>query len=275
MTGEAGALYDARTVHVRTTPYERRFSHRVYQLCLDVDRIGEALAAQRVVAHNRPGLMSFYEADHGDRTGAPLRPWAERAFAAAGVALDGGAIRLLAFPRVLGYVFNPISLFFGYGPDGALRGIIYEVNNTFGHSHAYVARAEGAGPHRHEAKKLLHVSPFFAVEGDYRFTVTAPERGFTLLVENWVDGRRTHLASLKGKRAAWTDRALLVRLLALPLMTLKVTAAIHWQALFIWLRGARYHRTPRPPQTPFSSARALANAAETATLPPRAQRKVG
>lgn len=244
--------YDNRTVHVRFAPFERRFEQRVFHLLLDIDRIADAAAGLRLLSYNRPGAFAFYDRDHGDRSGAPLRPWAESALHAAGVDLNGGAIKLLTFPRVFGYVFNPISIFFGYGPDGRLRGVVYEVNNTFGESHAYAAAiADGAD---HTTKKRLHVSPFFDVEGRYVFRVRAPDERFALAIENVVAGRRVHLATLTGARVALTDRALLAALLRLPAMTLQVTAGIHWQALQLWLRGARYRRKPAPPRAPVSCA---------------------
>lgn len=254
------ALYHARTVHIRFAPFERRFSYRVAQVFLDVDRIGAELAGNALMAYNRFGLFSFHDRDHGDRSGAPLRPWAERAFAAAGVHLDGGPVRLLCFPRVLGYVFNPISVFFGYGPQGELRGVIYEVNNTFGETHAYVAPAQSL----HEAEKALHVSPFFDVTGAYRFTLRPPDGALALTIENMVNGRRTHLATLRGRAVPLDAKALAGVFFALPLMTLKVIAAIHWEALHLWIRGAGYRRKPSPPSRVFSFARP----ARQLSLPP-------
>jgi len=244
-------LYEGRTVHIRFAPFERRFSYRVAQVFLDIDRIAADLSGHALIGYNRPALFSFYDRDHGDRSGAPLRPWAEAAFASAGIALDGGPVRLLCFPRVMGYVFNPLSLFFGYGPDGAVRGVIYEVNNTFGESHAYVA---AAGIHA-EADKRLHVSPLFDVTGAYRFTLRPPGAALALTIENRVGGVRQHLATLRGRRAALNDAALASLFLRLPLMTLQVILAIHYQALRLWLRGARYRSKPPPPDDPFSSAR--------------------
>ncbi len=246
--------YDNRTIHVRFVPFERRFEQRIFQVFLDIDRVAETAAELRLLSYNRPGVFAFYDRDHGDRSGAPLRRWAEDALAAAGVELDGGAIRLLTFPRVLGYVFNPLSIFFGYGPDGQLRGVIYEVNNTFGETHAYAA-AVGDGAD-HTAKKRLHVSPFFDVDGRYTFRLRAPGDRFALAIENVVAGRRTHLATLAGTKVALTDRALLASFARLPLMTLQVVAGIHWQALQLWLRGARYRRKPAPPRAAVSCAEA-------------------
>lgn len=238
---------DGRTTHVRYTPFERRFSYPLAQVLLDINHVGEAAKAVKLFAYNRFNLLSFHDKDHGDRTGAPLRPWAEMMFARGGVELDGGRIELLCFPRVLGYVFNPISVFFGYGPDDALRGVIYEVNNTFGETHSYVAAACEESASRHQTAKRLHVSPFMGVEGGYRFAVQAPTDTFHLTIENMVAGERTHLATLVARRHAFTDGWALRSFLALPFSTLQVIAGIHWQALKLWLRGAKYHSRPAPP----------------------------
>jgi hypothetical protein len=181
-----------------------------------------------------------------------LRAWVEAAFAAHDIQLDGGAVRLLAFPRLFGYVFNPLSVFFGYGPDGRLRGLLFEVNNTFGETHSYVAPYRGGEDLI--APKRFHVSPFFDVTGEYRFRVAAPDERLSLKIDNLAGGARTHLATLKGKRRALSSGALLAALLGAPLMTLKVIAAIHWEALHLWRRGARYRPKPTPPPDGFTAA---------------------
>jgi DUF1365 family protein len=237
-------LFEGLTVHCRYTPYRRRFSFRFAQVLVDIDRIGAGARGRSLFSYNTPNLVSLYDKDHGDRSGAPLRAWAEQRFADAHVTLDGGAIRLLCFPRVFGFVFNPISIFFGYGPNGDLRGAIYEVNNTFGDTHAYVARFDGDAPAPHEAQKQLYVSPFFRVEGAYTFRLKGLDDTLLLTIENTVDGARTHFATLAVKRAPLTDARLAKMLITLPFMTLAVVAGIHWHAFFIWLRGARYHKRP-------------------------------
>lgn len=247
--------YDAMTAHVRFAPFVRRFAYKLAQILIDVDDPESAARGLKLLGVNRGGLFSYYDKDHGDRSGARLRPWAERAFAQAGITLDGGPIRLLCFPRVLGYVFNPLSVFFGYGPDGNLRGVIYEVNNTFGETHSYVAPAQGDAAERHATPKRFHVSPFMDVTGDYHFTICRPDKNFYLFIENRIEGKRAHIASLLGRRVDLTDRWLLGVFARLPLMTLQVIAGIHWEALWIWLRGAGYRDKPAPPQQPATLAR--------------------
>lgn len=254
--GVAGAYaYRNRTAHVRYAPFKRAFSYDLYQLFLDIDRLEETAAGLRLFSVDRPGVFGFRRADHGPKDGSPLRPWAEELWHKAGVDLEGGKIWLLCFPRMLGYVFNPLSVWFGYGPNGDWRGVIYEVRNTFGESHVYVAKAGSD----HAAAKAFHVSPFFAVEGDYHFAVREPGERFALRVENRVGGELRHLATLAGERAALNDAGLLGVLVGMPFMTLGVTAAIHWEALWIWLKGGRYHKKPPPPAVPASPARGLAD----------------
>lgn len=245
-THSPGAAMDGVTTHVRYAPFKRRFAYPLAQILIDIDRVDEVARDCRFLGHNRFNLFSFHDRDHGDRSGAPLRAWAEARFADAGVALDGGRIELLCFPRVLGYVFNPLSVFFGYGPGGDLRGVVYEVNNTFGETHAYVARLDAnAAPHT--TRKRFHVSPFIGVEGDYRFTLQAPTDTFKLGIENLVGGKRTHFATIAARRATLNDAWILRTFARLPFATLQVIFGIHWQALKLWMRGATYHSKPAPP----------------------------
>lgn len=252
----AHALYICRTTHTRFAPFKRQFGQRLAFLFLDIDALD--VLPTRLLRCNRRGLVSFQTRDHGDRSGGPLRAWVEQKLAGAGVALDGGAVKLLTLPRVFGYVFNPLSVFFGYGPAGDLRGVVYEVNNTFGQTHAYAAHVPPQnGAAHHAAPKAFHVSPFMAVRGDYAFTLGAPGETLGLTVDNIVDGERLHSATLRGKRTELTDAALLKMMVGLPLMTLQVIAGIHWHALWLWLRGARYHPVPPAPASSVTKARAL------------------
>ena len=246
--------HEGATVHVRFTPFERRFSYRLAQILIDIDRVADTAQALRLLAYNRFNLFSFHDRDHGDRTGAPLRPWAEAMFAKAGVTLNGGRIELMCFPRMLGFVFNPLSIFFGYGADGRLAGVIYEVNNTFGETHAYVAAVGDGVSHAHEAAKLFHVSPLWPVRGDYRFHIDTPGARFRVTVENHVEGVREHLATLTTRARPLTDAWLAKIFVTMPLMTLGVVAAIHWEALKLFIKGARYHSRPSLPEESSSLA---------------------
>jgi DUF1365 family protein len=253
-------LLQARTVHQREVPYVRRFSYRLLFLDIDVDQATQARGLARCFAVDRGGLFAWRARDHGDGT-APLRAWAMARFAEAGVTEAAGRLRLIALPRVLGYGFRPISVWIGHDAEGTPVGVIYEVSNTFGERHSYVARLPGEGINlssaQHESDKAFHVSPFFDVTGQYRFTLHLSEMRFSLLVENYVDGQRTHIASLVGRTAPLTDGALLAALVRMPFMAHGVTAGIHWEALWIWLKGAGYRDKPVPPDRPSTQALAV------------------
>jgi DUF1365 family protein len=257
-TAYAGAwLYPSRVMHMRYWPVRYRFSYRLFYLLLDIDQLAQVASRLRLFSYNRWNLFSFHDRDHGPHDGAPLRPWLEALLRAHGIELNGGRIRLLCLPRMLGYVFNPISVYYCEHSDGTLRAILCEVHNTFGERHCYLLSRDGlamdyAMPQR--KAKLFHVSPLIGMGGEYRFRFSAPAERFRILIQLFqkpaqqATGLRMLLAAtLQGARLPMSDAELLRQFLRMPLMVFKVTAAIHWQALKIWLRGAPFFRKPEPP----------------------------
>ncbi|MDG2523474.1 DUF1365 domain-containing protein [Caulobacter segnis] len=246
---DASALYVGEVRHRRTRPREHALRYRVFMLLLDLDRVDGLLGRLRLLRRGRFGLMSFSAADHGDRSGRPLREQVEAKLAAAGTEA-GGPIRLLTMPRILGYGFNPLSLYFCHRPDGSLAAILYEVSNTFGERHDYlIATPEGSEEAvRQSAPKRFYVSPFMDMDLSYAFTVQPPadRTGVTITVS---DGEGPMLtASFAGDRRPLTDGQLLRAWLSHPLLTFKVMAGIHWEALKIWRKGVGFrHRPALPP----------------------------
>lgn len=247
----AAVLYPARISHRRRIAPLYRFVYRVFYLLIDVDRIDEAARGMRLFSHNRFNLLAFHDRDHGDGKHGGLRCWAERVLAGASIVIEGGRIRLLCLPRVLGFGFNPISLWYCEHRDGSLRAVIAEVRNTFGERHAYLL-ASGGAPLTYEQPqdkdKCFHVSPFMDLAGRYRFLLSEPGERLRVVIHETREGVPILDATLAAERRALTDWAALRHALRLPLMTLKVVAAIHWEALKIGLRGARFHRKPEPPR---------------------------
>lgn len=243
-----GALYAARVMHRRHVAPFYRFVYRVFYLLVDIDHLPALSRRLRLFSYNRFNCLSLHDRDHGDGRG--LRAWAEDLLREHGVDLAGGRIRLLAFPRVFGLVFNPISLWYCEHADGALRAVIAEVNNTFGEKHSYVLASAGAplpyGP-MPEKDKCFHVSPFFDNRGRYRFTLDEPGRRLRVAIRETRENLPLLDATIAGQRRALNDRVVLAQVLAMPWLMLKVVAAIHWQALKIWVRGGRFHRKPEPP----------------------------
>ncbi|OYQ33801.1 hypothetical protein CHU95_13655 [Niveispirillum lacus] len=241
--GQTHALYHCRVFHARYRPFRHAFSYKVWSLLLDIDRLDDLPSP---LTHNRPGLLSILDRDHGRRDGSPLRPWVEGVLADKGVHLSGGRILLFCFPRVLGYGFNPLSIFYGFGPDGDLRGVVYEVKNTFGDQHCYVIPTPN-GLLNHAHAKEFHVSPFFDIEGGYRFRLSLP--GDHIGIDIHYDDAAGPLlvATQTGQRRHLSTRSLWSALARHPLVTLKVIAGIHWEALKLWRKGAMFHRRPDPP----------------------------
>jgi len=248
-------LYSSRVMHRRLIAPLYRFVYRVFYLLLDIDHIDTAAQGLRLFSHNRFNLLAFHDRDHGLGEAGGLRCWAEGVLANAGIDLDGGRIRLLALPRLCGFAFNPISLWYCEHRDGSLRAVIAAVRNTFGESHGYLLASDGrAMPYEalHEKEKCFHVSPFLDLVGRYRFTLNEPAERLRVSIHETREGVPILDATLAGERIALSDAAILKLVLAMPLMTLKVVAGIHWEAWKIWLRGARFHRKPPAPHNRVS-----------------------
>lgn len=244
VTRPAAALYFGDVMHARLKPMGHRFSYRVMSLLIDLDRLADANALSPLFGVNRAALYSFRESDHGDRDGSSLRAYTERCAADRGVDLTGGRVLLLCYPRLLGYTFNPLSVYFCYDRGGELSLMIYEVRNTFGDIHSYVLPVQpgeisGAGV-RQQQDKLFYVSPFIDMAMRYHFRVSTPAETVKLrILETDADGPLL-AATFHGQRRALTTAALLRSFVTLPLVTFKILAAIHWEAARLWFKGARF-----------------------------------
>jgi uncharacterized protein len=245
----ASCLYFGSVVHQRLRPRRHDLRYRVFSLLLDLDEAAALGARLRLFSRNRFNLFSFYDRDHGRRRDEALRPYVEAQLARADVALEGGAIRLLCFPRVLGYVFNPLSIYFCHHRDGSLRAILYEVSNTFGEQHSYLIPVQGpeGEPVRQSCAKEFYVSPFLAMECSYGFRLAPPDERLAVYIRQTDRQGPILHASLEGTRAPLDDATLARAFLRYPLMTLKVIAGIHWEALKLWRKGLRPLPHPAPP----------------------------
>lgn len=246
----ASALYIGRVGHRRHRPRAHRLDYRVFSLLLDLDELPNLGRRLRLFAHNGPGLFSLLDRDHGPGDGSPLTPYIRSLLARADVYDADGPIRLLCYPRVLGYVFNPLSVYYCHRADGALRALVYEVNNTFGERHSYVIPAMVDGLRvRQTCRKAFYVSPFLPMDCTYHFRVGIPGERLSLAIHETHEGTPILDAWVTGERRPLTDAALLRAAFSIPLLTLKVLAGIHWEALKLWLKGAplfRHDPTPVP-----------------------------
>ena len=244
-------LYVGEVMHRRVFPVRYRFAYRVFSLLLDIDQVDAAAGGAAVFSHNRFNLLSFHDADHGPRDGSALRPWIDGVLARFGVDLDGGRVELLCFPRVLGFVFNPLSVWYCRHGDGSLRAVLLEVANTFGERHGYLLHERGAPlawPVRQSRGKCFHVSPFVGMQADYQFRLGEPDERLEVGIREFEGGRLMLVAAQVAAAEPFTTARLVRATAAIPFLTIKVVAMIHWQALKIWLRGATFFPKPPPPR---------------------------
>jgi DUF1365 family protein len=247
------ALYAGAVTHQRLRPRRHRLRYRIFNLLLDLDELPALSARLRLFSHERFNLFSFHDRDHGAGGSGGLRRWIEAQLASAGIDAQGGAIRVLCMPRILGHAFNPISVYWCHGRDGALLALLYEVNNTFGERHSYLMRAHGEDGAVHQGcDKRFYVSPFMAMDMTYRFRVTPPREAVSVAI-NAADGEGLMIATaFAGRREELTDRVLLTRFLRMPLLGKKVVAAIHWEAAKLWWKGIGLQSRPAPPTHPVT-----------------------
>jgi DUF1365 family protein len=241
--------------HMRLRPVRHGFAYRVFQLRLPLRSLAHQRLGNAVLSHNRFNLVAFFDADHGDGATPPLA-WVERLLHGEGIHDAAGEIWLQTFPRVLGYVFNPVSFWFCERTDGALRAIVCEVNNTFGERHCYLlARADGEPLQWGQAlsaRKVFHVSPFCRVEGHYRFYFREQSAGngevrHLARIDYDDDAGPLLLTSIAGSARPLTSGNLLQAFLRMPALTLGVLLRIHWQALRLWCRRVPYFSKPLSP----------------------------
>jgi uncharacterized protein len=247
-------LYVGSVMHRRLRPRRHRLRYRVFWMLLDLDEIDRLPRIFRLFSRNRFNAVSFHDTDHGDGGATPLRAQVERHLAAAGIALDGGAIRLLCMPRIFGYGFNPLSVYFCYERNGLLAAILYEVHNTFGERHSYLIPTGKSADAVIDQKcpKVFYVSPFMDMAMTYQFRVTAPQERVSVAISTADADGVMLVAALSANRRTLTDAALLRVLVTHPLLTLRVVGAIHWHALRLLLKGVRLRARPQPPAYPVT-----------------------
>lgn len=248
-----------QVVHKRVAPRRHAFSYRVFALCLDVDEIDHLSAVVRLFSRGRWNLLSFHDADHAAGTGEPAGAHARALLHGAGLAQYGARIELVCYPRLLGFVFNPLSVYFAYDAGEKLGAIIYEVTNTLRERKSYVipvSTPRAKGVVSQGCDKELYVSPFTAAAASYGFHVLPPGERIVIGVNVREQGKPVLKTHFSGSRRELTDRAIAGLLLGYPLMTMKVVAAIHLEALRLWLKGVPvrpYHASPRYSSTTVES----------------------
>lgn len=242
MTEALTALYHGRVYHRRLRPVGHAFAYRVFSMLIDVDAIQAHAKSLKFFSFGRFNLFSIEPRDHGAEKGETLSQHA-RALLRAGGYSGAGRISLLCYPRILGFVFNPLSVWWCRDAQGVLEAIIYEVRNTFGGRHCYIVPAKGAGGIAcNAADKVFHVSPFMDMEMRYNFELSAPADDVRIAIREADAQGPIFFAAFEGEREPMSDRALIAAFFRYPLMTVKIVAAIYFEALRLFAKGLR----PKP-----------------------------
>jgi hypothetical protein len=237
-------LLIGQVMHRRLRPVVNAFTYPVFFVQLPLADL--AAASGPLFSVDRFNLLSFHQRDHGPRDGSPLLPWIRSQLRGCGLPDDGEVI-LQCFPRVFGFVFNPVSFWFCRNRDGELIAVLAEVSNTFGGRHCYLLHnADGAplsAAQTVAASKTFHVSPFCEVAGGYRFRFLVERERPLVRIDYDDTAGALLLTSIAGRPTTWSTRALLGALLRMPLLTAGVVFRIHWQALRLWIKGVPFFGT--------------------------------
>lgn len=271
MTALRSALYIGDVTHRRLRPRQHRLRYSLFYLLLDLDEVDALAGTLRLFSHNRFNLFSFFDRDYGDGSAASPREKVEKHLRAAGVE-TGGPIRLLTMPRIFGYAFNPLNVYFCHARDGSLCAIFYEVSNTFGQRHSYLipVPAGTTAPIRQESRKSFYVSPFISTDMAYSFVTTPPCERVVIGVTGHDEQGPLIITRLAARWRGLSDAALARLFFTYPLLTLKVIVGIHWEALRLWLKGVRLLKRPPPPDRPVT----LGHEVEPSKAPPVPKRDV-
>lgn len=243
-------LLHAKIFHKRLVPHINQFSYGAFYLCCNIAKLENF--SSRIYSLNRPNIFSFYQKDYGAKDGSNLEIWIRKILAQEGLNDKIQQIFLLSHPRIFGYVFNPVSFWFCLNEKEQLQAVLAQVNNTFGETHNYLIFNQNHDPIIDNqwlvAQKQFHVSPFFKVEGGYKFRFIFNETQCGAWIDYFTDEKQLITSLIGVKKCQISSRNLMIALLKSPLMAIKVIFLIHWQALKIIAKKIRY--IPKPPQKP-------------------------
>jgi len=234
-------IYNGEVNHTRFKPVKHFLNYKTFSLFIDLDEIEQLDKSISIFSHNKFNIFSFYNKDHGDRDGNCLKKWV--IFNLKKYKIEGNIskIKILCYPRIFGYVFNPLSIFYCYEND-KLKSIFYEVKNTFNEQHTYIFKIKDGEVIKQKCKKKFYVSPFMDMETFYNFKLIDPNQRLSIMIKQ-TDAEGTVLtATQTGDKKEFNFKQLLINFFRFPLMTLKIISSIHFEALLLWKKGSIYRK---------------------------------
>ena len=229
-------IYTGKVIHKRFKPKEHYFKYNVFSLLIDLNELEEIKKYIKFFSYNKFNIISFYDKDHGDRDGSSIKLWVKKNLRNIGIMTEDISIKLLCYPRIFGYVFNPLSTYFIYNKHSELISIFYEVKNTFGEQHTYIFKAQDEKTVQNKCKKKFYVSPFIEMDCEYHFKTLNPREQLSVVInQNDKDGKLL-FASQDGISKDLNNKNLILSYLTHPLMTFKIIGAIHYEAFKLWAK---------------------------------------
>jgi len=234
-------IYNGEVNHTRFKPVKHLLNYKTFSLFIDLDEIEQLDKSISIFSHNKFNIFSFYNKDHGDRDGNCLKKWVISNLQKYKIEGNISKIKILCYPRIFGYVFNPLSIFYCYEND-KLKSIFYEVKNTFNEQHTYIFKIKDGEEIKQKCKKKFYVSPFMDMETFYNFKLIDPNQRLSVMIKQ-TDAEGTVLtATQTGYKKEFNFKQLLINFFKYPLMTLKIISSIHFEALLLWKKGAIYRK---------------------------------
>ena len=234
------SIYNGTVIHKRFKPKIHFFKYQVFSLLIDLSELKILDQKISFFSYNSFNLISFFDKDHGDRDGSSLIEWVKKNLKENKIISENIKIKLLCYPRIFGYVFNPLSVFYVYDTNEELISILYEVKNTFGEQHTYIFKVENNNLLQHNCEKKFHVSPFIEMDCNYFFRILKPTEKISVIIDQYQSNEKILYASQDGIRRDFTSSELIRSYLKHPLMTFKIIIAIHFEAFKLWTKGIRY-----------------------------------
>ena len=234
-------IYTGTVIHKRFKPKVHSFNYSVFSLLIDLSELDLMNNNLRIFSYNKFNIVSFYSKDHGPRDGSSLRNWVIENLKKNNIEIEGIQIKLLCYPRIFGYVFNPLSVFYIYNKNSELISILYEVKNTFGDQHTYIFKTKkNENLIQHICKKKFHVSPFIKMDCIYFFRLLKPGNRVSVIIDLQDQEGKILFASQDGEKSELNNKNLIRSYIKHPLMSFKIIVAIHFEAFKLWSKGIKF-----------------------------------
>ena len=237
----SSSIYNGHVIHKRFWPKKHFFKYKVFSLLIDLSELYQLEKELTLFSYNKFNVLSFYDIDHGPRDGSSLIDWVKENMTKNNINTDGITIKLLCYPRIWGYVFNPLSVFFVYDKNSNLVSILYEVKNTFNEQHTYIFKLQKTEKLiEHSCRKKFHVSPFIEMNCTYYFKIAKPGEKISVYIDQYDNENKLLVALQEGIKVNLNNKNLIKVFLSHPMMSFKIILAIHFEAFKLWIKGIRF-----------------------------------